>query len=100
MNIPRKRGREKVRTRSNNSIRSNISVWYSIKKAAATADFLLSAVALLFVYTDAIFDRQKLMRSALLNDVGKTIFSRLKIEQNFLGLRPIFLFRLNYEGKI
>jgi hypothetical protein len=39
----------------------------------ATADFSLSAVALLFVYTDAIFDRQNLIQSALLNNVSKTI---------------------------
>ena len=49
------------------SVYSNLSVCCSIKKAAtvstelqksvrATADFSLSAVALLFVYTDAIFD--------------------------------------------
>ena len=70
------------------------------KSFKATANFNCCGSPFIFVYTDAIFDRQNLIRSALLNDVGNTIFSRLKIEQNFLGLRPIFLFRLNYEGKI
>jgi len=77
---------EKVRTRSNNSNCSNRSVFHSIKKAAATAEFSLSAVAFLFVYTDSIFNRQNLMRLALLNDVSKTNFSRLKIEAGFFAL--------------
>jgi hypothetical protein len=38
------------------------------------------------VYSDAIFDRQKLMRSALLNDVSKTNFSCYNIEAIKYGL--------------
>ena len=45
------------------SVYSNLSVCHSIKKAAApqksfrdTADFFISTVSLLFVYTDAIFE--------------------------------------------
>ena len=43
---------------------------------------------LLFVYTDAIFDRQNLMRSALLNDVSKTISPAWKSKQYFSAYDP------------
>ena len=67
---------EKVRTHSNISVCSNLSVWYSIKKAAtvsperqksfkATANFNCCGSPFIFAYSDAIFDRQNLIRLAL-----------------------------------
>ena len=84
------------------SVYSNLSVCCSIKKAAtvsselqksvrATANFNCCGSPFIFVYSDAIFDRQNFIRSALLNDVSKTIFSCLKIEATKQCLRPILL---------